>query len=73
MSGSKVGFNFPTVNKFDHTREQTLSTKTVSHQTAPQPGEYIVKRGDTLTEIAIKTGQNLQQLLQRNWQIRNPN
>lgn len=73
MSGSKIGFSFQTVNKFDQKQEQTAQTKTALHQTAPQQGEYIVKRGDTLTEIAVRTGQNLQQLLQRNQQIRNPN
>lgn len=73
MSGSKIGFNFQTVNKFDQLPEQSAKTKTASHQTAPQTNEYIVKRGDTLTEIAVRTGQNLQQLLQRNRQIKNPN
>jgi LysM repeat protein len=36
----------------------------------PKQDEYIVKRGDTLTEIAVKTGQNLQELLKRNPQIK---
>ncbi len=73
MSGSKIGFNFQTVNKFEQAQEQKTPTKTASHQTASQTNDYIVKRGDTLTEIAVKTGQNLQQLLQRNQQIKNPN
>jgi LysM repeat protein len=47
--------------------------QSVSQDKVPQTDEYIVKRGDTLTEIAVKTGQNLQELLQKNRQIKNPN
>lgn len=73
MSGSKIGSNFQTASKFDQTSERPVQTKVSSPQTVPQQGEYTVKRGDTLTEIAVKTGQNLQELLQRNRQIKNPN
>ncbi len=55
------------------TGSQTPSTnKNTPAQTA-QKEDYIVKRGDTMTEIAVKTGQNLQDLIRKNPQIKNPN
>lgn len=73
MNGNKIGSNFQTTNNFDQTREQTAPTKTPVQTKVAQTDEYTVKRGDTLTEIAAKTGQNLRQLLERNPQIKNPN
>jgi len=73
MSGNKIGFNLQTISNLNAAQEQTPKTKTLAHQTVLQTDEYIVKRGDTLTEIAVKTGQNLQELLKKNPQIKNPN
>jgi len=73
MSGSKIGFNFQTTNNLNLAQKNIIKEQLVSQDKIPQTDEYIVKRGDTLTEIAIKTGQNLQQLLKKNPQIRNPN
>lgn len=73
MNGNKIGSSFQTTNKFDAAQQSTSKTKSVLSRTNIQTGDYIVKRGDTLTEIAVKTGQNLQQLLQKNQQIKNPN
>lgn len=75
MSGSKIGFNFQTTNQSDDYAAQKSSSKqqTVSQNKVAQTDEYVVKRGDTLTEIAVKSGQNLQELLQKNRQIKNPN
>ncbi|HEV8158402.1 MAG TPA: LysM peptidoglycan-binding domain-containing protein, partial [Pyrinomonadaceae bacterium] len=72
MSGSKIGFNPQTTNNFGATDKQT-TTKTPLQTKVLQTDEYTVRRGDTLTEIAAKTGQNLQELLQKNRQIKNPN
>ncbi len=74
MSGGKIGFNFQSTNNtFDAAQKPASKEQSTPHNEVPKPDEYIVKRGDTLTEIAIKTGQNLQELLQRNRQIKNPN
>lgn len=75
MSGSKIGYNFQTTNNSnDYAAQKPLSKQqSVSQNNASQTDEYTVKRGDTLTEIAVKTGQNLQQLLKKNPQIKNPN
>lgn len=73
MSGGKIGFNSLHANNLNQMREQTAPTNAPADQTVPQTAEYTVKRGDTLTQIAAETGQNLQQLLQKNRQIKNPN
>ncbi|MBA4124673.1 MAG: LysM peptidoglycan-binding domain-containing protein [Acidobacteria bacterium] len=73
MSGSKIGFNFQTTNNLNLAQKMLSKEQSVSQDKVPQTDEYIVKRGDTLTEIAVKTGQNLQELLQKNQQIKNPN
>jgi LysM repeat protein len=73
MSGSKIGFNFQTTNNLNLAQKMSSKEQSVSQDKVLQTDEYIVKRGDTLTEIAVKTGQNLQELLQKNRQIKNPN
>ena len=73
MSGSKIGFNFQTTNNLNLAQKMSSKEQSVSQDEVPQTDEYIVKRGDTLTEIAVKTGQNLRQLLEKNPQIINPN
>ena len=49
------------------------STDKSTTKQSVQTKDYIVKRGDTMTEIAVKTGQNLQDLIRKNPQIKNPN
>ena len=75
MSSDKIGGfktdNFSFLN-FLTDGDTTSTGKTTPKQTV-QPDDYIVKHGDTLTEIAIKTGQNLPELLKKNPQIKNPN
>ncbi len=73
MSDNKIGFNFQTTNNLNLAQKILSKEQSVSQDKVPQTDEYIVKRGDTLTEIAVKTGQNLQELLQKNRQIKNPN
>ncbi len=73
MSVSKIGFNFQTTDNLNLAQKMSSKEQPVSQDEVPQTNEYIVKRGDTLTEIAVKTGQNLQELLQKNQQIKNPN
>ena len=70
MSGSKIGFNFQTTSNLNLAQKISSKEQLVSQDKVPQTDEYIVKRGDTLTEIAVKTGQNLQELLQKNQQIK---
>ncbi len=72
MSGSKIGFNPQTTNNFGATDKQT-TTKTPLQTKVSQTDEYTVRRGDSLTEIAGKSGQYLQELLQKYRQIKNPN
>jgi len=66
MSGSKIGFNFQTTNNLNLAQKMSSKEQLVSQDKVLQTDEYIVKRDDTLTEIAVKTGQNLQELLQKN-------
>ena len=60
MSDNKIGFNFQTTNNLNLAQKMSSKEQLVSQDEVLQTDEYIVKRGDTLTEIAIKTGQNLQ-------------
>jgi LysM repeat protein len=73
MSGNRIGFNFQPTNKFDAAQKPASKEPSILQKEVPKQDDYIVKRGDTLTEIAVKTGQNLQELLKKNPQIKNPN
>lgn len=76
MSDHKIGSFLQNIFGFDNYSTEQRNSKNNSNatrQTPPTKDEYIVKRGDTLTEIAVKTGQNLQELIKENSQIKNPN
>ncbi|MDQ3750487.1 MAG: LysM peptidoglycan-binding domain-containing protein [Acidobacteriota bacterium] len=73
MSSNRISFDFQPTNKFDAAQKPASKEPSVLQMEVPKQDEYLVKRGDTLTEIAVKTGQNLQELLKKNPQIKNPN
>ncbi|QUW04435.1 LysM peptidoglycan-binding domain-containing protein [Chloracidobacterium validum] len=55
---------------------QTLTIPSTRSTTAPpqtNTGQYVVRAGDTLSDIAARNGIDLSQLVKANLQIRNPN
>lgn len=76
MSENKIGghsCNSYIFNTNTGDGKNSKNSSATAQQTTQTKDDYIVRRGDTMTEIAIKTGQNLQGLIKQNPQIKNPN
>lgn len=74
MGENKIGgisFDNLLLNFFGDRNAESGQTKTVQTTQTSEP--YVVKNGDTLSKIAAKYGQNLQQVIRKNPQIKNPN
>lgn len=74
MGDNKIGgFNFDNLLLNFFGDQNAGSEQTNAPQTAQTDEPYVVKNGDTLSKIAAKYGQNLQQVIKKNPQVKNPN
>ncbi len=52
MSSNRIGFDYQPTNKFDTAQKPASKEPSILQMEVPKQDEYIVKRGDTLSEIA---------------------